>query len=80
MGSQAQLVRALGHCGSSFMITPPCATEEMRALGTLGLIYKRFKNGLERKLKVNLASLNENPGSKQALNLCTCLEEEDAED
>lgn len=80
MSSQAQLVRAPGHCGCSFMITPPCATEEIRALGALGLICKRFKNGLERKLNVSLASLKENPKSKQALNLCTCLEEEDVED
>lgn len=72
VGSQAQLVSALGHCGCSFIITPQCATEEIRALGALGLIDKRFKNGLERKLKVNLASLKENPESKQALNLCTC--------
>lgn len=80
MGSQDQLVSGPCHCACSFMVTPPYATEKIRALGTLGLIYKRFKNGLERKLKVNLSSLKENPESKQALNLCTCLEEKDAED
>lgn len=48
-------------------------------LGLFGLIYKQFKNGLERKLKVNLSSLKENPERKQALNLCTCLEEKDAD-
>lgn len=79
MGSQDQLVSGPCHCGCFFMVMPPYATEKIRAFGALGLIYKQFKNGLERKLKVNLSSLKENPERKQALNLCTCLEEKDAD-